>query len=143
MTGLASRLAPQSDVDDVVQEALASAWQRRRQFDPNRGTARAWLLTLTAEQARRFRRRSARMPVLVPEASTAGSDRLPDVDLHRALCGLSARQRLAVELFYYLGLPVREIALVMGCAEGTVKSTLADARARLRTTLGGGGHERS
>jgi DNA-directed RNA polymerase specialized sigma24 family protein len=35
-----------------------------------------------------------------------------------------------------VGLSVAETAAVMGCAEGTVKSTLADARARLRTLLG-------
>jgi RNA polymerase sigma-70 factor (ECF subfamily) len=77
--------------------------------------------------------------VPVPEVSMTDSEQLPDLDLDRALRGLSSRQRLAVELFYYLGLPVSEVALVMGCAEGTVKSTLADARARLRTTLEGAG----
>ncbi|HZC52868.1 MAG TPA: sigma factor-like helix-turn-helix DNA-binding protein [Mycobacterium sp.] len=75
----------------------------------------------------------------LPDVSIGASDQLPDPDLDRALRGLSSRQRLAVELFYYIGLPLSEIALVMGCAEGTVKSTLADARARLRTTLGGVG----
>src|SRR5690348_8966746 len=99
MTGLALRLAPGSDVEDVVQEALASAWRHRDRFDPSRGTARSWLLAITADQARRFRRRSARIPVPVADVSTAGSDHLPDLDLDRALQGLSARQRLAVELF--------------------------------------------
>jgi DNA-directed RNA polymerase specialized sigma24 family protein len=48
---------------------------------------------------------------------------------------LSRRQRLAVELHYFLGLPVSECATVMSCSEGTVKSTLSDARARLRLDL--------
>jgi len=52
------------------------------------------------------------------------------------VAGLAGRQRLAVELYYYLDLPVVEIAEVMGCSVGTVKSTLADSRRLLRTKLG-------
>lgn len=137
MTALAFRLVPASDVEDVVQDALASAWRQRSRFDPSRGSARTWLLTLTADQVRRLYRRSRRVPVPMPDVPGGGSDELPDPDLDRALRGLSSRQRLAIELFYYLGLPVSEVAMVMGCAEGTVKSTLADARARLRSVLGG------
>jgi RNA polymerase sigma-70 factor (ECF subfamily) len=43
---------------------------------------------------------------------------------------------MAVHLHYFVGLPVDETAAVMGCAPGTVKSTLFDARARLRDLLG-------
>ena len=59
-----------------------------------------------------------------------------DLDLQAALRELAPRQRLAVELHYYLGFPVTEVATLMDCAEGTVKSTLSDARARLRHLLG-------
>jgi RNA polymerase sigma-70 factor (ECF subfamily) len=57
------------------------------------------------------------------------------LDLRFAVSQLATRQRLAVELRYYLGLPVAEVAEVMGISEGTAKSTLADARARLRERL--------
>jgi RNA polymerase sigma-70 factor (ECF subfamily) len=63
----------------------------------------------------------------------------PDVsrslDLERAIASLPRRQRLAVELHYVLDLDVRECAAVMSCSEGTVKSTLHDARIRLRGVL--------
>ena len=58
------------------------------------------------------------------------------IDLSLVLRRLSERQRLAVSLFYYLDLGVAEIAQVMGCSIGTVKSTLSDARQRLRALLG-------
>jgi RNA polymerase sigma-70 factor (ECF subfamily) len=49
---------------------------------------------------------------------------------------LPKKQRLAVELHYFLDLDVASTAKVLGCAVGTVKSQLSDARARLRTELG-------
>src|SRR3990170_6806661 len=57
MTRLAARLAPNADRDDVVQEAMMRAWRKRDHYDESRGTAATWLLAITADQARRARRR--------------------------------------------------------------------------------------
>jgi hypothetical protein len=57
MARLAARLAPTGDRDDIVQEALARAWQKRGQFDARRGAPGAWLLAITADRARQARRR--------------------------------------------------------------------------------------
>jgi RNA polymerase sigma-70 factor (ECF subfamily) len=140
MTRLARRLAPRADPDDVVQESLARAWQKRAQFDPARGTPTTWLLAIVADQARSARRsRVRRLRVLddaadLPDAGAPGYE--PDIDLERAIERLAERQQLAVHLHYFLGLGVDETAAVMGCAAGTVKSTLFDARTRLRRLLG-------
>lgn len=134
MARLAARLAPGADRDDVVQEALVRAWTKRRLYDAGRGTAAAWLLAITADQAAKARRRASSAGRIVPvelPLPAAG----PDPDLARAVAALSARQRLAVDCYYYAGLTVAETAAVMGCSEGTVKSTLSDARARLRPLL--------
>lgn len=138
MTGLAARLADARDVEDVVQEALGTAWRHRDRFDPARGSARAWLLALTADHARRSRRWGVNSTaVSLDDTNAPGiTDQQADVDLRRAVDMLPARQRLAVALYYYLDLPVAEVAAVMACSTGTVKSTLADARDRLRTALG-------
>lgn len=133
MANLAARLVGPVDRDDVVQEALTRAWRRRSTFDPARGSARVWLLAIVADQARRAHRRRRPRPV-------QGAGQVPlgerDLDLEQALARLAPRQRLAVDLHYFVGLPVAEVAAVMGVAEGTVKSTLADGRHRLRTLLG-------
>jgi RNA polymerase sigma factor (sigma-70 family) len=140
MTRLARRLAPHADPDDVVQDALTRAWQKRDQFDAERGTATTWLLAIVADQARASRRTRNRWLRVVddtadiPEAST--EDRGADVDLERAIARLAERQQLVVHLHYFVGLSVDESAAVMGCSSGTVKSTLFDARSRLRTLLG-------
>lgn len=134
MARLAARLVPDADRDDVVQEALARAWRKRRQFDPSRGTPAAWLLAITADQARQARRR--RRPHLpfvdMPVRVRSTEDR---VDVEYAVARLAPRQRLAVDCFYFVGLSLAETAAVMRCSEGTVKSTLSDARLRLRPLL--------
>lgn len=138
MTRLARRLAPGADAEDVVQDALVRAWQKWRLFDADRGTPTTWLLAITADRARAARRTRSRRLQLVDDAAAVpeqpGTD--PDHELDAAIATLAPRQRLAVELHYYVGLSVAECAAVMGCADGTVKSTLFDARANLRNTLG-------
>jgi RNA polymerase sigma-70 factor (ECF subfamily) len=57
------------------------------------------------------------------------------LDVEFAVARLPPRQRLAVDCFYFAGLSVADTAAVMGCSEGTVKSTLSDARERLRPLL--------
>jgi RNA polymerase sigma-70 factor (ECF subfamily) len=135
-------LGERGHADDIVQEALVLAWRKRSAYDPDRGTPRAWLLALTADQCRRAYRRRGRTPVAVEDVGDrlgAAEETAADLDLQRALARLAPRQRLCVELFYFLGLPGAEVAQVMNCAQGTVKSTLSDARRALRTTLGGVG----
>jgi RNA polymerase sigma factor (sigma-70 family) len=140
MTRLARRLAPHADPDDIVQDALTRAWQKRHQYDGAKGTATTWLLAILADQARASRRTRHRWLRVVddtadvPEITTA--DVQPDVDLERAIAELAERQQLAVQLHYFVGLSVEETASVMDCSAGTVKSTLFDARSRLRRLLG-------
>jgi RNA polymerase sigma factor (sigma-70 family) len=140
MSRLAKRLAPHADADDIVQDALTRAWAKRAQFDASRGTATTWLLAIVADQARASRRsRLRRLRVVdehaeVPDAPATDSN--VDVDLERAITQLAERQQLAVHLHYFVGLNVDETAAVMACSPGTVKSTLYDARTRLRALLG-------
>ena len=56
--------------------------------------------------------------------------------MQHAIAGLPERQRLALVLRHYGDLPLDEIASAMGCALGTVKSTLHAAHARLQVDLG-------
>lgn len=132
---LAARLAPAADRDDVIQEAIVRAWVKRTLFDPRRGSAAAWLLAITADQARKARGRTRRT-LRVVDAPTRVASIDDRMDVEHAVSRLPPRQRLAVDCFYFAGLSVSETAAVMGCSEGTVKSTLSDARGRLRRLIG-------
>ena len=105
MARLAARLGVGADRDDIVQDALARAWSKRSQYDATRGTPSAWLLAITADQARKAVRRIRPAEELADHA-VAGSR--PDVDARmdvgQALVSLSARQRLAVDCFYFADL---------------------------------------
>jgi RNA polymerase sigma-70 factor, ECF subfamily len=134
MLRLARRLG-RDHAEDIVQDALARAWAKRQQFDPALGSFSAWLLAITADQAYKTWRWHARrdQPVL----HEAREHETPEarLDLERSIGKLPDRQRLAVDCFYFAGLSIAETAAVMGCSEGTVKSTLFDARATLRALL--------
>jgi RNA polymerase sigma-70 factor (ECF subfamily) len=131
---LSSRRGRQN-AEDIVQDALARAWVKRDDFDPERGTFGAWLMAITADQAYKTWRGNFRRnrPIPSQAESDATSDEL--IDLERSIGGLPARQRLAVDCYYFAGLSVAETASVMRCSEGTVKSTLSDARTALRNKL--------
>ena len=142
MTRLASRLVPAPEVDDVVQNTLVRAWLKRDKYDPARGSATTWLLAIVADQARTSRRSARRRNSMIDEFAilpdTPDARRLPpeEADLDATIAELPKRQQLAVHLHYFIGLSVQETAQVMNCTSGTVKSTLFNARHRLRTTLG-------
>lgn len=133
MFRLAARLSPSRPPDDLVQDALLRAWRHRTSFDPQKGPFASWLLAIVANEARRKGRRLG-LPIQLatPSSTSPVDDRL---DMEAAVAKLPESQRQAIDCYYYVGLSVAETALVMNCAEGTVKSTLADARSNLRRTL--------
>jgi RNA polymerase sigma-70 factor (sigma-E family) len=125
---------------DLVQEALTRVFGRRRiGEDVNQLEAyvRRAMLNQYVDSRRRLKRWNATRHLLVDPPHHADDDRVAVADeVRRALGTLSPRQRACVVLRYYEDLTVTEIADELGCAEGTVKRHLADARAKLATQLG-------
>lgn len=130
-------LSSLDEADDLVQDALARAWTKRHQFDPERGSLRSWLLAIVADQARsRWRRARPIWDVLDPASLSTPATGEVRTDLRRAIADLPPRQRAAVILHHFVDLPVAEVAQLLGCSPGTVKSNLHDARKSLASTLG-------
>lgn len=129
-------LSSLDDADDIVQDALTRAWTKRDSFDPSRGSPRSWLLAIVADRARRRWIRRPRPVLPDPEPDPVDTEPAARrVDLRRAIAALPERQRTTVFLHYYLDLPVAEVADVLGCSAGTVKSNLSDARRALARRL--------
>jgi RNA polymerase sigma factor (sigma-70 family) len=135
MAHLAARLANEPDRDDIVQDALTRAWEKSHTFDPSRGSVRVWLLAIVADRARRARRGRRESVALAEHESPIAVFGGADIDLERAVASLPERMRLAVECVYFVDLSIRDTAELMRVTEGTIKSTLHDARALLRSRL--------
>lgn len=137
MRRFAYSLVGPDHADDLVQDASERAWRKQRLFDPARGSAQAWLLAIVADQARqRWRRARPGCVELHPDALVMPESDSAAVDLARAVAALPAKQRSAVVLHYFVDLPIADVAQLLGCAPGTVKSQLHDARAALEHALG-------
>jgi RNA polymerase sigma-70 factor (ECF subfamily) len=137
--------------DDVVQQALERAWRSLPRFEPGRAF-RPWLLRIVANGARNDRRsrgRRAQLAVRATRAEPGDPGASPDspedrvvADAERrrvvdALNRLGTADRLVVALRHFEQLTEREMAEVLGCPPGTVKSRLSRAMGRLRTELDG------
>lgn len=117
--------------DDVVQDAMEriyAAWPRVHRDGREYAYARTTLVNrLVSEHRKAFRRRE--WPVdAVPETATAeepDGGRLDAVDLLRQL---PVRQRAVAVLRFLEDLPVSEVAHLLTCSEGTVKSQAHHAR---------------
>ncbi len=119
--------------EDVVQEALISAWRGLPSFRPG-GSFRAWLIRILVNEVgkKRRRRRVQEAPLEEGIAVSGNPGETEDAvlqeeerqRLNRALRGLPKVQREAAVLRYYADLTVPEVAKALGCREGTVKSRL-------------------
>lgn len=133
-----------AEAEDATQDAFVKAYYALPRFRSG-APLRPWLLRIVANEAINRRRAAGRRSGLATQlALTAAADRsapspeetLLEIErrqaLLRALNELRADDRLVIAYRYFHGLAEPEIATVMGCARGTVKSRLSRAIVRLR-----------
>jgi len=122
---------------DAVQEAFVKAhvrWRRIGRYDDPIGWVRRVAINNLRDDQRRTGRKWKALARLAARTPTAEQPAEPD-ELGRLLARLPRQQRIATALYYVDGMSVAEIATTLDVAEGTVKSHLHDARARLRSVL--------
>ncbi|GGK64360.1 RNA polymerase sigma factor [Sphaerisporangium melleum] len=119
--------------EDLLQESLAKAWFAWPGVqEPEAYVRRVLVTTYTSWWRRRWRREVPRDDIPdtpAPEGSGGLAEREA---LWQAIGRLPARQRAVVVLRFYEDLPVAEVARLMDCEPGTVKSQTAKALAKLR-----------
>jgi RNA polymerase sigma-70 factor (ECF subfamily) len=122
--------------EDLAQEALLRAqrdWRRIAAYDRPGAWVRRVALNAASTAGRRMGRERRALALVgdpPPLELPAG-----DEELWRAVRELPEQQRWAVVLHYVEDRPVAEVALVLECAEGTVKTHLSRARAALARRL--------
>lgn len=127
--------------EELAQDALARAcrdWKRVRRL----GAPGAWVHRVAINLANSyFRRRAAEARARRQLQGHQRVDRRPGLDpaaalaIRNAVSSLPRRQRTALILRFYVGLSVRDVALLMECPEGTVKTLTSKAIRSLRTNL--------
>ena len=126
--------------EDLAQEAFVRVARRLtglRNADSVRWYLRRTVVNLVNSHLRRQRVERAYMPALASSVvGMSATDVVTNQAVRDAIAQLSARQRTVVVLRYYQDLTDQQIASVLGCPVGTVKSALHRAAAILRQNLG-------
>jgi len=132
--------------EEVCQEVLLEVWRCASRFQPGRGSAMAWVTTIAhrravdrvrAEQRAADRhRRAASHQVDYDAVAEDVEARLDAQRVRRCLSFLTLVQRESLTLAYYGGYTFREVALLLGVPEGTIKTRMRDGLIRLRDCMG-------
>jgi RNA polymerase sigma-70 factor (ECF subfamily) len=138
------------DAEEVTCDVYTQAWQLAAQFDAERGSVMAWLLTIARSRSLDALRRQRRRERLVDDAATAqdivdprtsfGPDHYLNLFqlgtvVHSAMSALPPDRRALVGMAFFDDLSHVEIAKYTGLPLGTVKSHLRRALHTLRDSL--------
>jgi RNA polymerase sigma-70 factor, ECF subfamily len=131
--------------EEVAQEVLLEVWRSASRFDPDRGSAAAWALTIAHRRAvDRVRSESAGSRREQKVALDRESDddvaetvaaTLDHQRVRRCLDGLTELQRESIQLAYYGGYSYPQVAKLLGVALSTVKTRIRDGLIRMRDCM--------
>jgi RNA polymerase sigma-70 factor (ECF subfamily) len=146
--GLARRVVRDPELaEDVTQDVFVEIWRLAPRFDPERGAARSWMLTIAhrravdrvrREQSHRDREERAEASHPPPEHDeTSETVVLADEhhDVAAGLAQLTDLQREAITLAFYEGRTHNEIAQLLDIPLGTTKTRIRDGLIRLRDAV--------
>jgi RNA polymerase sigma-70 factor, ECF subfamily len=132
---------------DVVQDVFVELWSHPDRYDPAAGTLRTYLIVLARHRAvdlvrselRRVARQERHYRLTPGQRHPSPCETVAAAEaagvVRDAVRLLPNDQRRVVELAYFEGLTYREVALAAGIPEGTAKSRLRLALAKLETVL--------
>jgi len=130
----------QTSAEAVVADAFAEAWRTASSFDATRTSVLAWLAAIVRRKALGMRKNGDLL--LAKSKNNGGSGGLRSIAaataVGTALRTLTASQREAIELSYYRGFTVGEIATHLGEPESGARDLLRSAMQELRGSLAGG-----
>jgi RNA polymerase sigma-70 factor (ECF subfamily) len=134
--------------EEVTQEVFLDIWRTAARFDPERGSALGWVMTIAHRKAvdrvrsavaasrRDQGYHEANQDVDYDMTAEAAHASLEAERVRKALQTLTPAQRSAVELAFFGGYTHTEVAAMLGLPLGTAKTRIRDGLIRLRDTLG-------
>lgn len=137
-----------AQAEEVAQEAFLEIWRTSARFDPARGSAMSWMMTIAHRKAvdrvrsaeaasRRDQTYDATTQERAYDITAEEVERsLEGQRVRNALESLTETQRGAVQLAYFGGYTHNEVAALLGIPLGTAKTRIRDGLIRLRDTLG-------
>ena len=131
--------------EEVAQEVLLEIWRTASRFDPARGGAAAWALTIAHRRAvdrvrsetagSRREQKVATDTVPADDVAEVVAATLDNQRVRRCLDGLTELQRESIKLAYYGGYTYPQVAQLLGVALGTVKTRIRDGLIRMRDCM--------
>jgi len=142
-----ARLGDETDAEDAVQDVFVRAYRSLRSFDTTRNWS-SWLFSIAANRVKTryagrafmalVAERAGREAILADEVSSGATDpehqaldSLASEALRMAVAALPERYRAPVELYYFAGLGMADVAAALGLGLEAVKSRLFRARKEL------------
>lgn len=134
-----------TDSEDVVQETFVKVYLHSSELKNNCGF-KAWMMQILVRTAYRMGKKQSReipdeeiVTRMESRTEISSLEQVMQLEEQRKICDvirkLPIKQRAVVILFYYQECSVSEIARLLGCLEGTVKSRLHTARKSMKRML--------
>lgn len=126
--------------DDIVQNACLKAWRARASFNPEKGSFKSWMMTITRNEFLQDLRKNKRLDSHAPSdledwlvADCQLAQQAECSDAIQQVFTLERDQRDVFILVVAMGYSYEEAAKICNCTVGTVKSRIHRARAKLQT----------
>lgn len=153
---LLSILKKRTEAEDLLQEVFSNIWEKADLYEPNKGTAYTWIVSLTRNKGidrlrskvyKEQKKQSTSLddenvyhPLYSEENNPLQDTILKDRAemIRRALQKISEKQRKVIQISYFDGLSQAEISEEYDIPLGTVKTRMRDGMIKLRDILSGG-----
>lgn len=130
-------LKDKEDIEDALQNTIIKSFQKINTLEKNE-YFRTWITRILINECNEILRKNKRITHLDDNSDTDTeiySDSYENMDLTRAINLLSEELRLTTVLFYFEDMSLKDIAKMLKIPEGTVRSRLTRARAKLREVM--------
>ena len=136
----------QEDVEDMVQNTFVAAYEHLKDYDPQRASLSTWLQRIAYHEALYYLRKRKRQVLLPLDVGDDVPDELPEAttaeQLDEAIQKLPPEDQMLLQLYYFDGRPLKEIAYITDAAGNSLNrevsrlsSQLHRIRQRLRIIL--------